>query len=116
MKKILLLLAMSFIVSDVCEAKYTYPKDVPTGTERMVNRRMRNYDKDGTEGMSLEEYQDYRKTRTYYERQQERRAKRDGSYVSPEDAFKQMDADGDGVVSRDEMLSYEKKKLEQQKK
>ena len=90
MKKILLILAVSFIVSGVCEAKYTYPKDIPTGTERMVNRRMRNYDKDGTEGMSLEEYQDYRKTRTYYERQLERRAKRNGSYILANAEGKQL--------------------------
>lgn len=116
MRRFLLLLAMLCVASGICEAKYTYSKGFPTGTERKVDWRMRNYDKDGIAGMSLEEYQDFRKARTYYERQLERRAKRDGSYVSPEDAFKQVDVDENGVLSRDELLAYEKKKLEQKKK
>ena len=90
------------------EAKYVYPEGSSTTSERRVNRRMKNYDLDKNDTLSLEEYQKYREVRTVDERRQERRAKRKGTYISPEDAFQMMDTDGDGKVSKEEMMQYEK--------
>jgi len=111
MKKIILLLVLgTFFCFDVT-AKYVYPEGSTTTTERRVNRRMKRYDTDSNEELSLKEYENYREPRTRDERRMERRAKKKGTYVSPEDAFKQMDKNGDGEVTRDEMLEYEKSRL-----
>ena len=111
MKFWLSLLACVFVFSTV-EAKYKYPEGAKTTTERKVDRRMKRYSSDQEEGLSLADYEKYREPRTIDERRQERRAKKNGTYISPEEAFNQMDTDGDGYVSRDEMLSYEKKQMQ----
>lgn len=111
MKKWLPVLLGVLFCASMVEAKYVYPKDVKTRTERIVDRRFRNYDNDGDGGFSLEEYEDYKKARTIDERRTERYKKRKGTYLSPEEVFKQMDSDGDGVVSNGEMLTYERSLL-----
>lgn len=97
----------SLLISDV-EAKYVYPEGVTTTTERKINRRIRNYDADKDGDLSLEEYQNFRMIRTRDDRRMERRARKNGTYISPEDMFKKMDTNEDGVVTKDEMLEYEK--------
>ena len=91
------------------EAKYVYPEGATTTTERKVNRRIRNYDTNHDGELSFEEYQNFRKVRTRDDRRMDRRAKKKGTYLSPEDVFKKMDADEDGVVTKEEMMEYEKK-------
>ena len=108
MKKLVLILILSLLYCFSVEAKYVYPKDTKTATERRVDRRFKNYVKEGEDGFSLEEYKKFREVRTVDERQKERRAKHLGTYVSPEEAFKLMDKDGDGIVTKEEMLEYEK--------
>ena len=100
----ILLILFSFVE---VEAKYSYPEGAVTTTERKVNRRIRNYDANQDGELSLEEYQNFRKVRTRDDRRMERRAKKKGVYVSPEDAFNKMDVNEDGVVTKDEMLEYE---------
>ena len=112
MKLGLLLLACFFMFSTV-EAKYKYPAGAKTTTERKVDRRMNRYASDKEKGLSLEEYEKFREARTVDERRQEHYAKKKGTYVSPEEAFKQMDKDGDGNVSKEEMLEYERSKIKQ---
>lgn len=106
--KILILLLSVLFLSFVAEAKYVYPEGATTTTERKVNRRINNYDADKDGDLSLEEYKNFRAVRTRDDRRMERRARKTGNYVSPEDAFNAMDKNGDGVVTRDEMLEYEK--------
>lgn len=108
MKQILLILL--FFVGIVAEgdAKYKYPEGAITRTERRINRMLRRYDSDGDGSLTLEDYERYREPRTLEERRLERRAIKKGTYVSPLDAFLEMDTDGDGEISKDEMLEYEK--------
>lgn len=92
----------------VIQAKYKYPEGATTTTERRVNRAIRNYDADQDGGLSLEEFQEKRKLRTRDDRRMERRARKNGTYLSPEEQFKLMDKDGDGNVTNEEMLEYER--------
>lgn len=105
------LFLLAFIGGNV-EAKYVYPEGSTTTTERKVNRRVNNYDADSDGVLSLQEYQDFRKVRTRDDRRMERRAKKKGTYVSPEDAFAVMDKNKDGKISKKEMLDYEKENLQ----
>lgn len=100
----ILLVLFSFVE---VEAKYSYPEGAVTTTERKVNRRIRNYDADKDGELSLEEYQNFRKVRTRDDRRMERRAKKKGVYVSPDEVFKQMDINKDGMVTKEEMMEYE---------
>ena len=105
------LFLLAFIGENV-EAKYVYPEGSTTTIERKVNRRVNNYDADSDGVLSLQEYQDFRKVRTRDDRRMERRAKKKGTYVSPEDAFAVMDKNKDGKISKKEMLDYEKENLQ----
>ena len=105
--KYLICLLMSCFIFSIAEAKYVYPKGAKTGTERRVDKRMKRYDSDGDGELSFEDYLRYREPRTREERRVERREKKKGTYVSPQEAFTKMDTDEDGVVTREEMLNYE---------
>ena len=98
---------LAFMCGNV-NAKYVYPEGSTTTTERKINRRVKNYDADSDGELSLQEYQDFRKIRTRDDRRMERRAKKKGTYVSPEDAFVVMDKNKNGKISKKEMLDYEK--------
>ena len=112
MKKLFLLsLAVLFLGAIVADAKYKYPEGATTATERRINKRLKHYGQEDDEGekfMTLEEYEEYRMPRTVDERRQEQWAKRKGNYVSPQDAFKAMDKDGDGKITAEDMLEYER--------
>ncbi len=111
MKKIFLaFLAMVCMIPTEGHTKYKQPEGVPTQIERDVNRRFRNYGKEEEGVLTLEEYQEFRQVRTREDRRQERQARKKGTYVSPEDAFKAMDEDKDGKVTVEEMLKYEQGK------
>ena len=112
MKFWLILLAFLFTFSTT-DAKYKYPEGAKTMTERKVDRRMKRYSSDNEKGLSLEEYEKFREVRTVDERRQEHRAKKKGYYISPEEEFKLIDLDGDGVISQSEMLQYERSKINQ---
>ena len=73
------------------DAKYVYPEGATTTTERKINRRIYNYDADDDGKLSLEEYQSFRKVRTRNDRRMERRARKKGKYVAPDEVFKRMD-------------------------
>ncbi len=107
MKTIVIILGLLVCIGSA-EAKYKYPEGATTTTERRVNRAMRNYDTDQDGGLSLDEFQEKRKLRTREDRRIERKARKSGSYLSPEEQFKLMDKDGDGTVTNEEMLEYER--------
>ena len=112
MKKIFLaFLAMACMIPTEGHTKYKQSEGVPTQIERDVNRRFRNYGKEEEGVLTLEEYQEFRQVRTREDRRQERQARKKGTYVSPEDAFKAMDEDKNGKVTAEEMLKYEQGKL-----
>ena len=114
MRKLFLFsLAMLFLGAIVADAKYKYPEGATTATERRINRRLKHYgqeDEEGVNVMTLEEYQEFRRPRTVDDRRQEQWAKKRGNYVSPEEAFKEMDKDGDGKITAEDMMEYERSK------
>ena len=92
---------------------YVTEQSIESGTiinnESEISIKLSNkYDVDKDGDLSLEEYQNFRMVRTRDDRRMERRARKNGTYVSPEDVFKRMDTNEDGVVTKDEMLEYEK--------
>lgn len=113
MKKLFLFsLIIFFFGAIVADAKYKYPEGATTATERRINRRLKHYGQEDDEGekyMTFEEYKAYRTPRTVDERRQEQWAKKRGTYVSPEDAFKAMDKDGDGKITAEDMMEYERR-------
>ena len=109
MKKIFIaLLAGLYLLPIAVEAKYRLPDGIPNQEERNVSRRLRNYGKEEEGTLTLDEYKQFRQVRTVEDRREERRAKKRGTYVSPEDAFKAMDKDGDGKITAEDMLEYER--------
>ena len=108
MKKIFIaLLAGLYLLPVMAEAKYRQPEGIPSQEERNVNRRLRNYGKEEEGSLTLDEYKQFRQVRTVEDRREERRAKKRGTYVSPEDAFKAMDKDGDGKITAEDMIEYD---------
>lgn len=58
----------------------------------------------GKDGMTLSQYKS--KKLGSLERRQKRREIRKGTYLSPEEKFKLMDKDEDGIVTREELEEY----------
>lgn len=106
-----LFLSVCVLVLSPVEAKYKYPEGVKTAAERALEYDIKKYSTGEKGGLSLEDYKNYKQVRTRDDRRQERRAKKKGTYVSPEDAFKQIDKDGDGIASEEEILEYERARL-----
>ena len=108
MFKIILIIVFMLLGTIDSSAKYKYPQGATTTTERRVNRIIRKYSSENNGSMTLEDYEKYRQPRTVEERRLERQAKRKGTYVAPKDAFLIMDTDGNGSVTKEELLSYER--------
>jgi len=108
MKQLLLILLLFIGIVSEGNAKYKYPEGAITRTERRVNHIMQRYDTDHKGYLTLDEYLSYREPRTVEERRLERRAIKEGTYISPLDAFLDIDTDGDGEVTREEILEYER--------
>lgn len=91
-------------------------------SDYVANRNMRELNKDGKDGLSLQEFKNRKITRD--EERAIRSQKKEGKYISPEEQFKKMDGDGDGVLSELEMAKYlsenkydkAKKTLDQERK
>ena len=76
MKKVIWIIALLMFFDIDVMAKYVYPAGSTTTTERKVTRRMKRYDINADEQISLEEYKKYREPKTFEERQLERRDKK----------------------------------------
>lgn len=108
MKKIILVLAvLSFPFLAV--AKYNAPKGIVSRSDKIANWQVETLDKDGDGKLSIDEFK--KKTENYGrdERRNVRRAQKEGIYMTPEQQFKAMDTDEDGLVSDEEMAEYVRK-------
>ena len=109
MKKFFLILAgMSFLSAGWVEAKYVMPKDSLPAAERQARKKsgyqMRTLDKDGDGKLSLEEFKSRKLSRE--DRRIIRRQKKEGTYKSPEEIFKAMDADKGGYITLEQMTDF----------
>ena len=101
---VLILLGMA----GVAEAKYVFPPDhqVKSRSEEIAEYQMKEYDKDGDGALSLEEFEKRFEKLTRDPRRNIRRNKKNGTYQTPEEQFKAMDKNNDGLVSEKERADY----------
>ena len=101
---VLILLGMA----GVAEAKYVFPPDhqVKSRSEEIAEYQMKEYDKDGDGALSLEEFEKRFEKLTREDRRNIRRNKKNGTYQTPEEQFKAMDKNNDGLVSEKERADY----------
>ena len=88
------------LTAGVVEAKYVMPKDSLPAKEKQAGRKaryqLRNLDKDGDGKLSLEEFKSRKLSRE--DRRIIRRQKKEGTYKSPEEIFKEIDVNGKGYI------------------
>ena len=101
---VLILLGMA----GVAETKYVYPNDnqEKRSSEEIAEYQMKEYDKDGDGALSLEEFEKRFEKLTREDRRNIRRNKKNGTYQTPEEQFKAMDKNNDGLVSEKERADY----------
>lgn len=107
---VLILLGMA----GVAEAKYVFPPDhqVKSRSEEIAEYQMKEYDKDGDGALSLEEFEKRFEKLTREDRRNIRRNKKNGTYQTPEEQFKEMDTNKDGFVDEKERSEYIRKQRE----
>lgn len=94
-----------FAFVSVAEAKYNPPEgNYPSVGAIESNMRFKNMRVKNEKGMTLQQYKSQKQTRE--DRKNERRDREDGVYKTPEERFKEMDADEDGFVTKEEMAGY----------
>lgn len=109
MKKLVLLLSgLWLLVAGAVEAKYVMPKDSLPAKEKQAGRKaryqLRNLDKDGDGKLSLEEFKSRKLSRE--DRRIIRRQKKEGTYKSPEEMFREIDVDGTGYIDAGQMADF----------
>lgn len=104
----LLLVLMISLFSFGANAKYKAPEgsfnSFKNEADYVANRNIRELNKDGVDGLTLQEFKSRKITRD--EEKAIRKQKKEGKYISPDEQFKKMDADEDGVLSEEEMGKY----------
>ena len=92
-------------------AKYTFPEGMPvqSRSEEIAAYQLREYDKDNDGKLSLEEFENRFDNLTREDRRNIRRNKKKGIYKTPEEQFKEMDKNGDGLVDEQERAEYIRK-------
>ena len=101
-------LAGVLLLSGQAWGKYTFPEgmNVKSRSEEIASYQMQEYDKDKDGKLSLEEYERRFENLTREDRRNIRRNKKKGTYKTPEEQFKEMDKDGDGLVDEQERAEY----------
>ena len=105
------LLIVGLLWCENVSAKYTFPEgaNVKTRSEEIAAYQMREYDKDKDGLLSLEEFEARFDKLTREDRRNIRRNKKNGTYKTPEEQFKEMDKNKDGVVDGTERAEYIRK-------
>ena len=78
-------------------------------SEEIAAYQMREYDKNDDGQLSLEEYESRFENLTREDRRNIRRNKKNGTYKTPEEQFKEMDKNNDGFVDEQERAEYIRK-------
>ncbi len=109
--KYLVVLVGVWLLSGQAWGKYTFPEGMPvkSRSEEIASYQMREYDKDKDGKLSLEEYESRFDNLTREDRRNIRRNKKNGTYKTPEEQFKEMDKDKDGFVDEQERAEYIRK-------
>lgn len=104
----LLLIGVGLVLSGIAEAKYNFPEgaNVKSRSEEIATYQMKELDADGDGTLSREEFEKRFETLSREDRRNIRRAKKEGTYMTPEEQFKAMDTNKDGVVSMSERAAF----------
>lgn len=108
MKYFILAAAAASLLSFSACAKYNPPEGSLMRFQKVAVYEMERLDKDGDGKLSKEEFLAKGKDPSRTERRNIRRAKKEGTYMSPEAQFKAMDKNKDGYITLDEFLSFSK--------
>lgn len=111
MKKLILMTLGLIFAATMAEAKYTFPKDanVKSRSEEIASYQMKEYDKDGDGSLSQDEFEKRFEKLTREDRRNIRKAKQNGTYMTPEEQFKAMDTNKDGKVDEQERAIFIRK-------
>lgn len=111
MKKLTLMTLGLIFAATIVEAKYTFPKDanVKSRSEEIAAYQMKKLDKDGDGSLSQEEFEKRFETLSREDRRNIRKAKENGTYMTPEEQFKAMDTNKDGKVDEQERAVFVRK-------
>ena len=98
------LLGVMLVFSNVAAAKYKAPEGIKSQGTKKSAYIFYNQDKDKDGKLTLEEYKNQVMTKDV--EQHIRYLKKKGVYKTPEEEFKEMDEDGDGQISQEELARY----------
>lgn len=105
MIRFVLLLISFLVVWNVAEAKYNPPEgNHLTRSDVITNKYFQDLNTTQDGEMTLEQYKNRKYTRE--DRRRMRQDQKSGVYQTPEERFMEMDADEDGVVTKEEMADY----------
>lgn len=112
MRKLTIQVLVALLFSTgIAGAKYNFPEggQVRSRSEEISKYQMKEFDEDGDGKLTKEEYEKRFDTMTREDRRNLRRAKKEGTYLTPEEQFKEMDTDKDGKVSEEERAAFIRK-------
>lgn len=108
MRYLVLITAAVGLLASQAVAKYNMPPGMPDMQTKMSRKTARyqinTRDSDGDGKLTLQEFKNHKQSRE--DRRIERRQKIEGTYKSPEELFKLMDSNKDGLLSHEEMMTY----------